>query len=209
MAPGTVIDRISKPGPIAMTIKWHPSRLDVVIGRQDGSVDILGVGGIVNVNSDNYSTKPRRLIHHEAPVRAASFTPDGNQLITCSDDGMLAVWDVSRSSSNSQPVLVRHVTQAHGGNGSGWILGLAVLSDSRRFLTCGADRKLHVWNVGQMDQSMHTFACDDTVWSIHSTATSTSSSSNGQQLQHLNAKQPPRLVSGSEKGMLQIYSLEA
>jgi hypothetical protein len=177
---GTILERWSKTGSIPMSGDWHPSKKSLAVGRQDGLVEILG-------------QKPHRLIHHEAPVRAVTFTPDGNLLVSGSDDGMLAVWDVSRA----HPVLVHHVVQAH----ASWILSISPLSDSRRFISCGADRRLHVWNVGQMDQSLHSFTCDDTVWTIHARTS--------QQRQILNAQQPPRLVAGSEEGGLQIFSLEA
>lgn len=180
-AAGQIVDVWSKTGSIAMSSDYHPSKRSLAVGRQDGLVEILG-------------ESPHRLIHHEATVRAVKFTPDANLLITASDDGMVAVWDLERS----VPVLVNHVVQAHGS----WVLSMAALGDSRRFLTCGADRKLSVWNAGQMHQSMHTFTCDDTVWTIH--AASTLQRSVG-----ASANQPPRLVSGSENGGLQIYSLEA
>ena len=177
---GTVVEILSKPGSIAMSGDWHPSRKSIAVGRQNGLVEILG-------------EKPHRLIHHEAPVRAVAFTPDGSLLVTGSDDGMLAVWDISRS----HPVLVHHVVQAH----TSWILSVTALSDSRRFITCGADRKINVWNVGQMDQSLHSFSCDDTVWTIHARTS--------QQRQIVNTQHPQRLVAGSEEGGLQIFSLEA
>jgi WD40 repeat protein len=178
---GTIIERWSRGGSIAMSGDWHPSKKTLAVGRQNGLVEILG-------------GKSHRLIHHEAPVRAVSFTPDGNLLMSGSDDGMLAVWDVSRAA----PVLVHHVVHAH----SSWILSLAPLSDSRRFLSCGADRRLHVWKLGQMDQALHSFTCDDTVWTIHAASTQQRQAAGSPQ-------QPPRLVAGSEQGGLQIYSLEA
>ena len=176
---GTILERWSKAGSIAMSGDWHPTKKNIVVGRQDGLVEILG-------------EKPHRLIHHEAPVRAVTYTPDGNLLVTGSDDGMLAVWDVSRV----HPVLVHHVVQAH----ASWILSVTPLMDSRRFVTCGADHRLHVWNVGQMDQSLHSFSSDDTVWTVHAHI---------RQRQNLNAQQLARLVAGSETGGIQIFSLEA
>jgi WD40 repeat protein len=174
---GTILDRWSKPGSIAMSGDWHPSQKTLAVGRQDGLVEIIG-------------GKPHRLIQHETPVRAVAYTPDGNLLVSASDEGMLCVWDVSRSI----PVLVHHVTQAH----ISWVLSVSTLQDSRRFITAGADRKLNVWNVGQMDQAQHSFTSDDTVWTIHASSTK----------KQLTNEQPPRLVSGSEQGGLQIYSLE-
>jgi len=176
---GTIVDVWSKVGPIAMSCDVHPTRKRLVVGRQDGLVELLG------------ESSPHRLIHHEAPVRAVKFTPDTNLLATGSDDGMVAIWDLGRQ----VPALVSHVVQAH----SSWILNMTTFWDSRRFMTCGADRKLHVWNVGQMHQSMHTFGCDDTVWTIHATSISQRGST---------TPSLSRLISGSENGGLQIYSLE-
>lgn len=178
---GSITDVWSKAGSIAMSTCWYPGHNSMVAGRQDGLVEILG-------------ERPHRLVHHEAPVRAVAITPDANLLITTSDDGMLAVWDLGRP----VPALVHHVVEAHGS----WILSLTALSDSRRFLTCGADRKLHVWSAGQMHQSLHSFTCDDMVWTIHAAAPSQRGVGTTQ------GAIPPRLVSGSENGNLQIYSLE-
>ena len=177
---GNVVERWSKAGPIAMSGDWHPSLKSIAVGRQDGLVEIVG-------------EKPHRLIHHEAPVRAVCYTPDGNLLLTGSDDGMLAVWDMSRA----HPALVHHAVQAH----ASWILNITTLSDSRRFISSGADRRLHVWNVGQMDQSLHSFTSDSTVWTIHARTSPLR--------QTVRTQQPPRLVAGNEEGGLQIFSLEA
>ena len=175
--PGTVVERWSKIGSIALCGDWHPSQKTLAVGRQDGQVEMLG-------------GKPHRLIHHEAPVRAVSFTPDGHILVSGSDDGMLCAWDISRVI----PTLVHHVVQAH----NSWVLSITMLQDSRRFISCGADRRLHVWSLGQMDQAVHSFSSDDTVWSIHATNTKPLP----------NSSQHPRLVSGSEEGGLRIYSTE-
>lgn len=176
-AAGTILETWSKSSSIALCGDWHPSKKQLAVGRQDGLVEILG-------------GKPHRLVQHEAPVRAITFTPDGHLLISASDDGMLCVWDVTRPI----PVLVNHVVQAHGS----WILSITPLSDSRRVVTSGADGQIHVWSVGQLDQPLHTFSSDDMAWSIHAMKTTKGPNS-----------LPPRLVSGSEKGTIQIYSLEA
>lgn len=170
---GTVLDKWGS-GSIAMSLAWHPNQHILVVGRKDGLVDILP------------ATKkgPHRLVRHGSPVRAVSYTPDAQLLITGSDEGMLCVWDVNRKA----PTLVHHVVQAH----TSWILSVSVLSDSRRFVTCGADRKIHVWNVGQIYAPMHTFQTDSTVWTTHITP----------------KQDPQRLITGSEDGFVQVYSLD-
>ncbi|VEU33542.1 unnamed protein product [Pseudo-nitzschia multistriata] len=179
---GVVVDRWSKAATsIALSGAWHPLKKSFVVGRQDGLIEIFG-------------ERSHRLIQHEAPVRGVAYTPDGNLMITSSDDGMICMWDTSRSS----PVLVQHVVQAH----ATWVLGLASLSDSRRFISCGADRQIHVWSAGQMDQAQHSFTSDDVVWTIDSLTTAGKNTASFSQTQS-------RLISGSEKGGLHIYTLES
>jgi len=188
--PGTILETWSRgTGSIALSGVWHPKKTHVLaIGRQDGIVEILGGG----------DKTTHRLIQHEAPVRAIAFTPDGQLLITASDDGMISVWDSGRP---VVPALVRHVVDAH----NGWILSLKALDDSRRFVSSGLDQKLHVWTVGQIDQPVHTFTSDDVSWTIDSY--------HHQQQQQAAAgggggtnKPSNRLVSGNEHGLLHIYS---
>lgn len=170
---GTVVDNWGS-GSIAMSLTWHPNQHVLAVGRKDGVVDILP------------ATKkgPHRLVRHGSPVRAVAYTPDTQLLISGSDEGMLCVWDVNRK----VPTLVHHVVQAH----TSWILSVSVLSDSRRFVSCGADCKIHVWNVGQIYAPMHTFQTDSIAWTTHVYP----------------KLDPPRLVTGSEDGFVQVYSLD-
>ena len=170
---GTVLDKWGS-GSIAMSLVWHPSQHILVVGRKDGVIDIIP------------ATKKgqHRLLRHSSPVRAVAYTPDAELLITGSDEGLLCVWDVNRKA----PTLVHHVVQAH----TSWILSISAMADSRRFLTCGADRKIHIWSVGQIYAPMHTFQSDNTVWTTHVTP----------------QRDPQRLITGSENGWLQIYSLD-
>lgn len=168
---GAVLDKWGS-GSIAMSMAWHPTLHTLVVGRKDGLVDILS----------SSKKNPHRLVRHGTPVRAVAYTPDAQLLVTGSDEGLLCVWDVHRK----VPTLVHHVVQAH----DSWITSISMLIDSRRFVTCGADRKLHVWSVGQMYAPMHTFQSDGTVWTTHITSGS------------------QRLLTGSEDGIMQIYSLE-
>ena len=185
---GTLVKIWSKAtSSIGLCGDFSPTKKLFVVGRQDGLVEIFG-------------DRSHRLIQHEAPVRSVAYTPDGNLLVTASDDGMVCLWDNSRKNGNTAPVLVQHVVQAH----ATWVLSLVTLSDSRRCLSCGADKKLHVWGFGQMDnQALHTFTSDDMVWTIDALTIRNNS------LSAVSSSTQTRLVTGSENGGLHIYTLES
>jgi tubulin-specific chaperone E len=186
-AAGTVVERYFPPQPqqqannegrpnIAMSIDWHPQQPGILaVGRKDGLVEVLMVAmtsSPQNTNSGVGSSgeeKNHRLIHHEAPVRCLSYTPDGHLLATCSDDGMLCLWDMSRQQQLvSPPVLVHHVTHAH----ASWIFSIEALPDSRRFVTTGADAKIHVWSVDAMAKGpVHTFTAGSSMMPLTTTTT--------------------------------------
>lgn len=165
-----------------VSLAWHPVLSDTaVVGRQDGVVDIL---------SSTKKNIHRLLRLNTSPTRAVAYTPDGNLLLAGNDAGMMCVWDVNRPGG---PVLVHHVLRAH----PSWILDVACLPDSRHFVTVGAERQIHVWLVGQLaqNQPLHTFQLDSSVWTVS--------------LLHNTRKkeQAPRMVTGSDTGWLQVFSL--
>lgn len=170
---GSILSRWGS-GSTPMSLCWHPLKLTIAVGRKDGIVDIIS------------STKKghHRLTHHSAIVRTVAFTPDGQLLLTASDDGSLAVWDMNRQ----VPTVVHQVVNAH----ASCILGISPLADNRRFVTVGADGKIHVWQLGTMHAPTHTFHVDQTPWTICAS----------------HGTDPQRLVSGSRKGCVQIFSLD-
>lgn len=171
---GTVLDTWGSRGSaIPLSLCWHPVKSHTLaVGRQDGIVDIL-----TGSKKDQH-----RLTQHGSPVRAVAFTDDGNLLNAGSDEQLMCIWDVSRKN----PTLVHHVLQAH----KSWFLDICALPDSRRFVTVGADRTVHVWNVGQLYQPLHTFQTDHSVYTVQRGPAGL-----------------PRLVTGSDTGWLQVYSL--
>lgn len=158
-----------------MSLSWNPIHTEtLVIGRQDGSIDIIRPA----------QKKNHRLTQLSGiPVRATSYTPDANLLIAGNDTGLICIWDVNRPS----PVLVHHISQAH----ASWVVDIQCLSDSRRFVSVGTDRKLHIWSIGQISNALHTIHLDSTTWALH----------------HESGE--PRMVAGSESGWVFVFSLEA
>jgi WD40 repeat protein len=173
---GTLLDTWGSRGSaVPLSLTWHPvTSHTLAVGRQDGVVDILTAT----------KKNQHRLTQHSTPVRGLGFADDGNLLLAGSDEQLMCIWDVSRKT----PTLVHHVLQAH----KSWFLDIAPLPDSRRFVTVGADRTLHVWNVGQLYQPLHTFQVDQSVYSVQRGPAGL-----------------PRLVTGSDTGWLQVFSLES
>jgi hypothetical protein len=178
----------SRGSAIPLSICWQLNSSDSDPNTTSGTAGVLAVGrqdGVIDILTSSKQHQ-HRLARHTAPVRAVSFTDDAHLLVSGSDAGTILVWDMTRK----VPALVHHVLDAH----TSWILGLQVLPDSRRFVSCGADHKLHVWNVGQMHQAVHTFQTDFEAWALARGPS--------------NARGNPRLVAGSDTGHVQVFSLE-
>lgn len=241
LVPGTVVATAGSSGTsLAMSLVFSPTDKMLVAGRQDGSVDMFQWSSTTNAsNHNNNASKgtmdlspPRliRLLPHvmESPVRAVSFTTDGQLIMAGSDQGMICIWNLIGTTNSKHhqqpqnqhhhhhhhtppPQLVHHVLQAH----SSWILDLVAI-DPRRFVSCGMDQQLHVWNVGQIYQPAHSFSSDHVAWTLSTIplASSASSSMAGAASTSTNATplsqqhEQFRLVTGSEQGWLQVYSLD-
>jgi WD40 repeat protein len=39
---------------------------------------------------------------HQAPVNSASFSPDGQQVVTASDDGTARLWDIGNRATSTK-----------------------------------------------------------------------------------------------------------
>lgn len=195
LAAGTLVGSNwgNKGSAVPLTLCWHPSTPVLAVGRQNGAVSILAQPGIGKHQQHHLTSAAAS---HNSPVRAVCYSDYGNLLTVSNDEGSIRIWDVSRT----VPVIVHHVLQAHdswildctflGGGGSG---SSSSSSGNRRFLTAGADKRLHVWDVGQLHQPVHTFQTDHSVWTIDC---------GGPGAQ-------PRLVTGSDSGWLQVYSIES
>ena len=222
---GTVIDRWGSRGSsIALSIASHPMASGIAVGRQDGLLDTIPITTMSNSQQyyDEQSLQQQPQRRHrlrlpgdvDAPIRAVCYTPDGNLLAAGNDYGSIAVWDVSRGGGQQAAVLVHHIVQAHANS---WVLDMVALYDSRRWVTCGADRKLHVWKVDQMYQPVHTYDTDQTVWTMGLAAATSTGSTTGTVTTATaggggpldKAKTVVRLAAGTEKGGLQILSLDS
>lgn len=191
---GTVLDYWGSAGSaLPLSLSWHPTQAhQLVVGRQNGQIDLL-----TGSRKQQHRLTQQQQGSSESSIRAVAVSPDGHLLVAGSDAGWLTVWDLQRP----VPTLVHHVRPDSAESASCWILGIAFLSDSRRFCTLGTDRKIHVWEVSQLhNQPVHTFATEMDQWTMQAFTTVTASSSN--------AVPATRLVTASDTGWLQVFSLE-
>ena len=100
------------------------------LGAADGSVRLL------DLRSGKVRTASGR---HDAPVRAARFTPDGRTLVTVGEDedARVMLWNVAEASASE-------TLEGH----AGLILDVAVSPDSKTAYTAGVDGSVLAWDLG-------------------------------------------------------------
>lgn len=83
-----------------------------------------------------------RLVGDDSSVRRVAFLPDGDRVITASEDGTIRLWDIHTASEVRVPT--GHV---------GRVLALAVSRDGKNLLTGGEDSTVRVQNLETGDES--------------------------------------------------------
>ncbi|PYJ82216.1 MAG: hypothetical protein DME22_19220, partial [Verrucomicrobia bacterium] len=73
-------------------------------------------------------------IQHAAPIRSARFSPDGQRIITASEDGTAGLWDVRTGHRVGEPL--RH---------DGSVVFARFSDDGQRIVTASADRTAKIW----------------------------------------------------------------
>lgn len=202
-AGGTVLDVWGNAGSaVPLCLVWNPLQsATLAVGRQDGSVDILRPKKRQSQSEDpRYARHATTSLHHLAghAVRALAYTPDGCLLVAGNDAGAITVWDVELSSSTSSSGgLVHHITNAH----KHWICNIHCI-DNQRFVSIGTDKQIHVWQFRELYRPVHRFHLDHSVWGSHVLMDASAQSSTAVK------RNLPKLVTGSDTGWIQIFSLE-
>ncbi|KAF8845928.1 WD40 repeat-like protein [Paxillus ammoniavirescens] len=73
---------------------------------------------------------------HDSEINKIAYLPDGNRVISCSDDKTVRVWDAKNGEQEG-------TTMEH----EGWVQGLAVTRNGGRILSGGEDNIITVWDV--------------------------------------------------------------
>lgn len=148
------------------SVAVSPDSARIVAAASDGTVKVWNLADGTEL----------RTVSHGAFVREVSLSPDGQRLATCGEDRLIRVWDLASglewqffpghegpvtgvrfqndnrtlvSSSEDRTVRVWSLstlwaTAAH----TGEVLDLALLSGGGQAVTCGADGRTVMWNVG-------------------------------------------------------------
>uniref|UniRef100_A0A7S1Z451 Anaphase-promoting complex subunit 4 WD40 domain-containing protein n=1 Tax=Ditylum brightwellii TaxID=49249 RepID=A0A7S1Z451_9STRA len=196
-----LINSIGSGGVIITSIVYHPSQHDTIaVGRKDGTIDVYAPS---NYESPGGATAAYKRLHHFTnhfkPIRSLTFSSssssnggngsnDGALLITGSDDGHIFIYDIfSRSTSTT---MVSSIPNAH----TSWILSTCSIPNSSRFVTCGADGKIKVWDTSLVNAgAVHTFDTvggKNMVWGVSASYDSR------------------KMISCDDNGMIQVYSCE-
>jgi hypothetical protein len=73
-------------------------------------------------------------VRHEDVVEEASFSPDGQRIVTASRDGTARVWEAESGKPVGEPM--RH---------TGMVMAASFSADGRRIVTASSDRTAQVW----------------------------------------------------------------
>lgn len=113
----------------ATVVAYSPNGQDIVTSTHDGMANCAAVWDA------RTGHLRRRFPVHNSPVEALAFSPDGQRLVTCSDDKTAAVWEVS--SGRKLTGLIGH---NHG------LRGVAFSPDGKWITTACLDRTVKIWD---------------------------------------------------------------
>lgn len=131
----------------AMSVAFSPDGRFVASGHHDGRVAVFELIGTDGAAALEGSAPKHVLEAHSAPVRSLAWTRDG-RLLTASDDGSSAVYDIGGGGAEQTASLRGHAS---------WVLCVAAHPDGRRCATGGADGSVKLWDI-ETRECVHTFA---------------------------------------------------
>ena len=152
--------------------------LDAVARRSQEhlSFDVLNANPFIDLRAQPDAFTTRRLAGHAGPVTTASFSPDGQRVVTGSDDGTARIWDAFTGAVVA--TLAGH---------TGLVATASFSPDGQRMMTGSRDHTARIWDA-------HTGTLVANLTGHTGGVTTTSFSPDGQ-----------RVVTGSEDGTARIW----
>ncbi|KAJ4478644.1 WD repeat-containing protein 61 [Lentinula edodes] len=133
-----------------MCCSYSPDGKRVALSSEIGHVFILDVES--NTFANTYTS-------HAMSVRSVAWSPDGNLLLSASEDKRLILYDVRVSSGNSGGAVATF--SGH----SSWVLCADISPDSRFGLSGSADKSIKVWDIAAR-AAVSTVQDTGEVWSV-------------------------------------------
>jgi len=117
--------------------EWLPGYFpyDMDFSPQGTLLAVATNGGITIMNPNN-GVVIRYITGHAKKVNEVEFTPDGNFIVSASDDGTCKLWDVNTGA------LIRTFT-GH----SGAVFSMDLSPNGKKLISCGADNTIRIWEV--------------------------------------------------------------
>lgn len=120
----------------------QPARVTTLAMSRDGSrLATAMTDGVVTLRRTTrcrVHTVALRLVHHQRPVRAMVFSPDGKSLFTAGDDKVIVRWDVESGAPTA--LLVGHQEP---------VLALALSPDGSVLASGGKDKAVRLWKLAE------------------------------------------------------------
>ncbi|HWP31477.1 MAG TPA: hypothetical protein VNK96_07130 [Fimbriimonadales bacterium] len=117
--------------------EWLPGNYpyDMDFSPQGTLLAVATNGGITIMNPSN-GVVIRYITGHAKKVNEIEFTPDGNFIVSASDDGTCKLWDVNTGA------VIRTFT-GH----SGAVYSMDLSPNGKKLISCGADNTVRIWDV--------------------------------------------------------------
>lgn len=146
----------------------------------DGKLAVSAVDGKIGLCDLEKQQLAQQFDAHAMPVRALSFSPDGNLLFSGSDDRQINIFDT------------RSGQQLGTFSNEGSIYSIDASPDGRHFITGSADSKVSLYDLGMQKRIQKLENHQDAVWAVGFDK----SNSNGH-----------RFASGSDDSTIHIYDV--
>jgi len=93
------------------------------------------------LNAVQASQESNRLEGHESSVKSVAFSPDGQRIVSGSEDNTLRLWDANTGAAIGQPL------EGHGADEDfSGVISVAFSPDGQRIVSGGFDKTLRLWD---------------------------------------------------------------